>query len=76
MKYDLLFEDINFKVIDNFLDKEYFDSLVTLFTDKDKMGNQMMPWFFQSGISNHKVVEGKLFYMTHLKVWLNRQTKM
>ena len=42
------------KVIDNFLDEEYFDSLVDLFTDKlDKTGgNVIMPWFFDSKISD------------------------
>ena len=57
---------MKYKVIDNFLDEEYFDSLVTLFTDKDKRGNDVMPWFFQSSISYDKVVEDKIFYMTHL----------
>ena len=27
---------MKYEVIDNFLDEEYFDSLVTLFTDKEK----------------------------------------
>jgi hypothetical protein len=54
------------KVIDNFLTEEYFDSLVTLFTDKEKTGNKNMPWFFQSSISNYNVVEDKLFYMAHM----------
>ena len=57
---------MKYEVIDNFLDEEYFDSLVTLFTDKDKRGNDVMPWFFQSSISHDNVVEDKLFYMTHL----------
>ena len=55
-----------YEVIDNFLDKEYFDSLVTLFTDKEKKGNSIMPWFFQSSISSPDKVEDKLFYMTHM----------
>ena len=60
-----------YEVIDNFLDEEYFDSLVTLFTDKEKTGNMEMPWFFQSSVSypkKHKnwVVEDKLFYMIHM----------
>ena len=57
---------MKYEVIDNFLDEEYFDSLVTLFTDKDKRGNDVMPWFFQSSISHDNVVEDKLFYMTHM----------
>jgi len=54
---------MKYEVIDNFLDEKYFDSLVTLFTDKEKTGN--MPWFFQSSIVYKNVVEGKLFCMTH-----------
>ena len=65
---------MKYEVIDNFLDEEYFDSLVTLFTDKDKRGNDVMPWFFQSSISHDNVVEDKLFYMTHL-VYLNNIPK-
>jgi len=71
---------MNYKVIDNFLDEKYFDSLVTLFTDKEKTGNNLMPWFFISSIvnadlslrfpnpKNHEkwVEKDKLFYMTHL----------
>ena len=51
------------KVIDNFLDEEYFDSLVTLFTDKEKT---MVPWFFGTNIAYENVVEDNLFYMTHM----------
>ena len=63
---------MKYKVIDNFLDEEYFDSLVTFFTDKEKIGNQDMPWFFQSStvypkIGEKRVVsEDRFFYMTHL----------
>ena len=57
---------MKYEVIDNFLDEEYFDKLVTLFTDKEKKGNMIMPWFFQSSISNRGVIENKLFYMTHV----------
>ena len=58
---------MKYKVIDNFLDEEYFDSLVTLFT---KMREDNTAWFFQSNIvypKNHKKwkEENKLFYMTH-----------
>ena len=42
---------MKYKVIDNFLDEEYFDSLVTLFTDKEKRGNMTMQWYFLSSIS-------------------------
>ena len=57
---------MKYEVIDNFLDEEYFDSLVTLFTDKEKTGNQDMPWYFQSDISDKNIVQDKLFYMTHM----------
>ena len=54
------------KVIDNFLDEKYFDSLVTLITDKEKTGNGVMPWFFDSSIAYRGLVDDKLFYMAHL----------
>ena len=57
---------MKYRVINNFLDEEYFDSLVTLFTDKEKTGNTKMPWFFQSTVVGDGVVEDNLFYMTHL----------
>ena len=59
---------MKYKVIDNFLDKEDFDSLVTLITDKEKLGNAVMPWYFNSSISiaYDNVVEDKLFYMFHV----------
>ena len=50
------------KVIDNFLDKEYFDSLVTLFTADDTMAwhlNRSLGLFSEDGKTN-------LFYMSHL----------
>jgi len=31
---------MKYEVIDNFLDEEYFDSLVTLFTDKEKKSKE------------------------------------
>ena len=57
---------MKYEVIDNYLDEEYFDSLVTFITDKEKKGNFIMPWFFNSGITYHGAVEDKLFYMTHM----------
>ena len=43
------------KVIDNFLDKEYFDSLVNLFSyKKDNTPNNDMQWYFQSDPDNQK----------------------
>jgi hypothetical protein len=54
------------KVIDNFLDEKYFDSLVTLFTDKEKIGNRGMPWYFSSSITDLAGAEDNFFYMYHV----------
>ena len=57
---------MKYEVIDNFLDEEYFNSLVTLFIDKTKKGNTIMPWYFFSNIAYDGLVEDKLFYMIHI----------
>ena len=57
---------MKYKVIDNFLDEGYFDTLVTLFTDKEKTGNEVLPWFLSSNIAYDNVVEDTFFYMTHV----------
>ena len=57
---------MKYEVIDNYLDEEYFDSLVTFITDKEKTGNRMMLWFFQTNIAYENVVEDNLFYMIHV----------
>ena len=57
---------MKYEVIDNFLDKEYFDNLVTRFTDKEKTGNIVMPWYFASNIAYDKVVEDKIFFFCHM----------
>jgi len=58
------------EVIDNFLDEEYFDSLVNLFTDNEQPGhidqNYNIPWYFNSKIANEGDEIGKSFYMTHM----------
>ena len=56
----------DYEVIDNFLDEEYFDDLVTLFTGADEEGNFNMPWYFQSGIAKAEEVQDNLFYMVHM----------
>ena len=49
------------KVIDNFLEEDYFDSLVSLFEGKK------IPWYFQREVNpNHDVAKDNLFYMTHM----------
>ena len=57
---------MKYKVIDNFLEQKYFDSLVTHFIDEDGKANLIMPWYFGSSIAYDNVVEDKLFYMAHL----------
>ena len=57
---------MKYKVIDNFLDEEYFDSLTTFFT-----GNGQLPWFFESDISERNIAENKLFYMFHMFYAMN-----
>ena len=52
---------MKYKVIDNFLDEEYFDSLAALFTD-----NKRLPWGFVKDISEPTVVQANLFYMVHM----------
>ena len=50
---------MKYKVIDNFLEEDYFDSLVSLF--------EKIPWFFQREVNpNHDVAEDNLFYMAHM----------
>jgi hypothetical protein len=51
------------EVIDNFLDTVYFDKLLTLITDKEKTGNNIMPWFFQSGFRGLIEDNGYLYHM-------------
>ena len=72
---------MGYKVIDNFLDEEYFESLITLFTDKEKKGNNLVPrgniqvpWIFQSKTVHDEILqkqkktesEAKFFYLVHI----------
>ena len=58
---------MKYKVIDNFLEEDYFDSLVSLF--------EKIPWFFQREVNpNHDVAEDNLFYMTHMFYDMNVPT--
>ena len=59
---------MKYEVIDNFLDEEYFDSLVTLFTTEKRTEYGLMPWHFFSNVSHHEghekwVAQNKIFYM-------------
>ena len=45
---------MKYEVIDNFLDEEYFEDLVTLFMAKEGKGNSIMPWYFRSSVSYAK----------------------
>ena len=82
MKYDLLFEDINFKVIDNFLDKEYFDSLVNLFIGDTESEEAAVSWFFNTAVTHTKehkkyqTKKDKLFYLVHLMYQNNIPTSV
>ena len=49
---------MNYKVIDNFLDEKYFDSLVSLLEE--------IPWFFQKDIAYDNVAEDKIFLLYHM----------
>jgi hypothetical protein len=62
---------MKYKVIDNYLDEEYFNSLVNLFSSPKNTGNALMPWFFQSStvypkIGEDELDEDKFFYMVHM----------
>ena len=70
---------MSYKVIDNFLDEEYFDSLVTLITTEGSKEQGFMPWFFQPNITfpkndknwkSRKESENNSFYMNHTLAWL------
>ena len=67
---------MKYKVIDNFLDEEYFEKLVTLFIDREKIKNDSspFPWFFEPSVvylRKHKKWKSReegdnSFYMSHL----------
>ena len=60
---------MKYKVIDNFLDEEYFNELVSLLTDKE-YANNIMPWFLQTAITttpeHRPVTEDKIFILYHM----------
>jgi hypothetical protein len=62
---------MKYEVIDNFLDKEYFDELVALLVEKEiGNGNSILPWYFRPNITYLKDLKkpptnSNLFYMTH-----------
>ena len=65
---------MKYKVIDNFLDEEYFNFLEILFTERglEKEGNPLMPWCLNTNIVSGTGIKkpaskiDKLFYMTHM----------
>ena len=58
---------MEYKVIDNFLDEEYFDELVTFFIDPKHEGASPIPWYFRRELNpNHNVAGDNLFYMIHV----------
>ena len=65
---------MKYRVIDNFLDKTYFDSLVNLFTDKKSLGNFDMPWYIVSNVTGRKEEHNKdkpYFYMMNMLYDMN-----
>ena len=62
---------MKYEVIDNFLDEDYFDSLVKIFTNEHitHEPTSMLPWFFQPNVAHdkdhEKWKEENSFYMTH-----------
>ena len=58
---------MKYEVIDNFLDKKYFDSLVSLV-----INSTSIPWFFQPSVTEGEkriitdASEDRFFYMTHM----------
>ena len=65
--------DMEYKVIDNFLDEKYFESLSLFFSNRELRDTsnetELLPWFFQHTIVGENEYYGdnsKLFYMTHL----------
>ena len=56
---------MKYEVIDNFLDKEYFDHLESIFWQTEPQRTSEMPWFFQRRVTNG-VKEDNIFYMTHI----------
>ena len=62
---------MKYKVIDNFLDKDYFNMLRQLFLDEKTGERFRIPWFYESSISYPKdhensIEEDNLFYMVHI----------
>ena len=64
---------MKYEVIDNFLDEEFFNSLITLFTEAGSVdGNEIVPWYFnpnivsREGHKNYTEKTDKLFYMGHM----------
>jgi hypothetical protein len=67
---------MKYEVIDNFLDEEYFDSLVTLFTGNSS--TSPMPWFLEPSVEYAKTDKNwkppkndKIYYMFHLLYDMN-----
>lgn len=59
---------MKYKVIDNFLEKDYFNSLVNLLGD--------IPWYYTSNVAynNDKEIENNKFYLYHMFYIDNRPT--
>ena len=65
---------MEYEVIDNFLEEEYFNSLVALFMEEEKETRRKLPWFFEPNIAyskkhkkwKPKEKDDKSFFMTHV----------
>jgi hypothetical protein len=56
---------VKYRVIDNYLDKEYFDNLVALFNTGDAQ-DPTVPWYYDRRVANLNIFENNIFYMVHL----------
>ena len=62
---------MTYKVIDNFLDEEYFNSLVVLCVDGSEQKSPTLPWYYQPNVThledyNNRIVGNTAFYMIHM----------
>jgi|LWDU01.1.fsa_nt_gi hypothetical protein len=57
---------MNHKVIDNFLEEEYFNSLVALLEE--------IPWYYLSTVAASRITENNIFYLYHLLYTDNKPT--
>ena len=49
---------MQYKVIDNFLEEEYFNGLVSLL--------EKIPWYYAENVATHTILQKNIFYLYHL----------